>query len=150
MDLYAEFKRIVGALNTEGIRYALAGGLAVSVYAAPRATVDIDLLIAGEDADRAVRAVSALGFRVAGRPMEVARGRLRIQRLIKTEGADLVPLDLLIPVDAELVGLLDDRSVVDLHGELATVVSDRGLRILKRLRGSTQDRADLEAMGPES
>lgn len=149
MDLYDEFERIVGVLNGEGIRYALAGGLAVSIYAAPRATEDIDLLMAAEDVDRAVPALAAIGFRIAGRAMEMAGGRLRIQRLIKIEGADLVPLDLLIPVDPELVRLLDDRSVIDWQGAPATVVSARGLRTLKLLRGSTRDRADLEAMGPE-
>lgn len=149
MDLYDEFERIVGVLNGEGIRYALAGGLAVSIYAAPRATEDIDLLMAAEDVDRAVPALAAIGFRIAGRPMEMAGGRLKIQRLIKIEGADLVPLDLLIPVDPELVRLLDDRSPINWQGAPAMVVSARGLRTLKLLRGSTRDRADLEAMGPE-
>lgn len=150
MDLYGEFTRVIGALNADGIRYAVAGGLAVSLYTTPRATVDIDLLIAAEDVDRVILAVSPIGFRVAGRPMDVARGRLRIQRLIKIEGSDLVPLDLLIPVDAELAGLVDDRTIADWRGTPAAVVSKSALRVLKRLRGSGQDQVDLEALGPES
>lgn len=73
--------------------YALSGGLAVSIYAAPRATQDIDLLVGRDDLDRAVSALGSIGFQPAGRPMRVAGGRL---------GADILPLDLLFPGDAGL------------------------------------------------
>ena len=63
--------------------YALAGGLAVSIYATPRATQDIDLLVAVSDLDRVVALLGPLGFRRAGRRMTVAGGRIEIQRLIK-------------------------------------------------------------------
>lgn len=46
LDLYAELRRIVEALDAAGIAYALAGGLAVSIHTTPRATEDIDILIA--------------------------------------------------------------------------------------------------------
>jgi hypothetical protein len=44
-DLYEEFKSIVSALERANIDYAVCGGLAIAVWGAPRATVDIDLLI---------------------------------------------------------------------------------------------------------
>jgi hypothetical protein len=150
MDLYDELRRITAALNAARIGYALAGGLAVSIYATPRATEDVDLLIAESDVDAAVTVLNGLGFRAAGPAMDVARGRLRIQRLIKIEGADLVPVDLLIPGDPALARWLDDRTRLEYRGEPTMVVSLSGLRALKRLRGSAQDRADLEALGPES
>lgn len=149
MELYDELRKIAAALNAGRIGYALVGGLAVSIYASPRATEDVDLLVAASDVDAALAALTSIGFQVAGRPMEVARGRLHIQRLIKIEDADLVPVDLLIPQDAELARLLGDRTTVDWRGEPAEVISVEGLRVLKRLRDSTQDRADLEALGPE-
>jgi hypothetical protein len=41
---------------------------------------------------------------------------------------------------------------LDLHDELRglSIMRLAGLRILKRLRGSAQDAADLEALGPEA
>ena len=45
LDLYAELRRIVAALDAAGVPYALAGGLAVSIYTTPRATEAIDLLM---------------------------------------------------------------------------------------------------------
>lgn len=149
LDLYAELRRIVEALDAAGIAYALAGGLAVSIHTTPRATEDIDILIARADLDRIVQALQPTGFRPAGRPMQVAAGRLEIQRLTKIDGADLLPLDLLIPTDPALAALLTDRASLALEGHPVWVVGLGALRTLKRLRGSALDRADLEALGPE-
>jgi hypothetical protein len=79
----------------------------------------------------------------------VAGGRLSIARLLEIEGADLLPVDLLAPVDPALVALLSDRAVHDLGGSPVAVVGLQTLRALKRLRRSPQDVADLEALGPE-
>ncbi|MBI2162308.1 MAG: nucleotidyltransferase family protein [Candidatus Rokubacteria bacterium] len=149
LDLYAELRRIVEALDAAGIAYALAGGLAVSIHTTPRATEDIDILIARADLDPVVRALQPAGFRPAGRPMQVAAGRLEIQRLTKINGADLLPLDLLMPNEPALAALLPDRTSLTLEGHPVWVVGLGALRTLKRLRGSALDRADLEALGPE-
>lgn len=149
LDLYAELGRIAAALDDAGIRYALVGGLAVSIYTAPRATEDIDVLLDRHDLGRTVAALGPLGFRQAGRPMRVATGRLEIQRLVKIDGADLLPVDLLVAVDPELAALLADRISVELEGGRLWVIGLGALRTLKQLRGSAQDQADLEALGPE-
>jgi hypothetical protein len=112
LDLTHELREIVGALDAAGAVYALAGGLAVSIYSTPRATQDIDLLLAVSQVDRVTAVLRPLGFRVAGRPMSVAGGRMDIQRLIKTDGTDLLPLDLLLPLDSELVEILMARAEV--------------------------------------
>ena len=151
MDLHSELRRIVEALDQAATAYALAGGLAVSIYTTPRATEDIDLLLAREDLPRAIAALLPLGFRVAGAPMRVAGGRLEIQRLIRIEGRDLLPLDLLVPIDPALAELASrDRVSVPWERRQIWIVGLASLRTLKRLRGSAQDRADLEALGPES
>jgi len=149
LDLYAELRRVVEALDAANVGYALAGGLAVSIYTSPRATEDIDLLILPNDLDRAVIALLPLGFQRAEQPMRVADGRLEIQRLTKIEGSDLLPLDLLLPVDPTLTEVLEDRTSLVAEGYPIRVVGLRALRTLKRLRDSPLDRADLEALGSE-
>lgn len=150
LDLHAELRGIVQALDAAEIAYALVGGLAVSIYAAPRATEDVDILLARGDLARAVERLAPLGFRQAGAPMSVAGGRMDIQRLIKIDDTDLVPLDLLLPNDAGLARLLTNRQTIEWQEGRVSIVSLEGLRALKQLRGSAQDRADLEALGPES
>jgi hypothetical protein len=81
--------------------------------------------------------------------MRVAAGRLEIQRLTRIEGADLLPLDLLMPLDPELARAVSDRTTPVIEGRRLSVIGLAGLRALKRLRGSTLDRADLEALGEE-
>lgn len=149
LDLYAELRRIVEALDIAGITYALAGGLAVSIYTTPRATEDIDLLIAADDLERAIHAVESLGFRVAGQSMRVAQGAMAIQRLTKIDGTDLLPLDFLVVTDPTLSSAVAERTGRMLDGQQVWIVSIRALRALKRLRGSALDRADLEALGPD-
>ena len=150
LDLFDELRAVVAALDGAGVAYALAGGLAVSIYATPRATQDIDLLIAAPDLEGAMSAVRDLGFRVAGGPRPVAGGRMEIQRLIKIEGVDVLPLDLLLPRDIQLAEILATRTQTTWEGTPLWIVTIPGLRSLKRLRDSAQDRADLEALGPES
>jgi len=45
MDILEELKELIKKLNQEEIEYALCGGLAMAIYALPRATLDIDILI---------------------------------------------------------------------------------------------------------
>ena len=138
LDLYAELRRVVQAFESGAIPYAIAGGVAVSIYTVPRATEDIDVLVAREDLPRSLTALEPLGFRPAGRPMDVAGGRLQIQRLIKIEGADLLPLDLLMATDPELAGGLSGRTAVEVEGRQVWVVALDGLRSRSpRTRGLT-------------
>jgi hypothetical protein len=44
MELFDEFSQLVSEFENENIEYALCGGLAMAVYAFPRATLDIDIL----------------------------------------------------------------------------------------------------------
>lgn len=61
-------KRAVAALDASGISHAVAGGHAVAAWvsridpAAVRTTVDVDILIARADLERATRALEAVGF----------------------------------------------------------------------------------------
>lgn len=55
----ASFEAIVRALNTAGVRYLIAGGLAVNAHGYVRFTKDVDIVIA-LDADNIVDAFNAL------------------------------------------------------------------------------------------
>jgi aminoglycoside-2''-adenylyltransferase len=149
LDIHAELRRVTRALDQAEVQYALVGGLAVSVHARPRATDDIDVLIAGGDLARVTRLLASESYQVRAEPMVLARGRLRIQRLLKVEGEDMMLLDLLLADDAELVGMLERRVALGSAGQRMWVAALPDLRTLKRLRGSPQDLADLDALRGE-
>jgi hypothetical protein len=45
MNIIDELRAIIARFDQEGVDYALCGGLAMAIYAVPRATLDTDLLI---------------------------------------------------------------------------------------------------------
>jgi hypothetical protein len=149
LDLYAELRKILEALNKAHVPYAVVGGIAVSLYAQPRATQDIDLLIPGSSWNEVRPLMVQLGYTLLAFPMTVGRGKIRIHRVTKLEGAALLSVDFLVPQDPELLWLLQDRVRTTTEGIELWLVSLRGLRALKRFRSSAQDLADLEALGPE-
>ncbi|MFI5167037.1 MAG: hypothetical protein ACHQQS_10480 [Thermoanaerobaculales bacterium] len=60
---FTETLRVVAAkLDASGFKWAVIGGLAVGIYGAPRATVDIDMLIDGACVDRLDEMLSDLGY----------------------------------------------------------------------------------------
>ncbi|MBK8183213.1 MAG: nucleotidyl transferase AbiEii/AbiGii toxin family protein [Candidatus Competibacteraceae bacterium] len=65
MDLLLELTRLTQALDRAGIDYALCGGLALAVYARPRATLDIDLMVEPEGRDNVRKTVEPQGFVIA-------------------------------------------------------------------------------------
>ena len=81
MDLLEELKNLTAKLDSEGIEYALCGGLAMAIYAMPRATLDIDIMIELGTLFRTKRAVEDLGFILSGAPMAFHDGKVQIYRL---------------------------------------------------------------------
>jgi hypothetical protein len=146
LALDAELRKIVDALDRGCVSYALAGGLAVSVYTVPRATEDLDLFIARPSRQRALDALGSLGFQRAGGPSAAAGGRLEIDRLIKLDGHDVLPVDLIVPIDPTLAELFSDRTRIKWGDGEIYLAGLAGLRALCHLRGNAEDRAELETL----
>jgi len=145
MDLLEELKNLTATLDSEGIEYALCGGLAMAIYAMPRATLDIDLMIELGSLFRTKRAAEDLGFALSGAPMAFHDGKIEMYRLCKIDAvsAEELVLDLLI-VTPETREVWENRLKVDWEGGALSVVSPAGLIILKSFRGSGQDRDDID------
>lgn len=148
MNLVDELHQISAALVRLGIRHAVCGGVAVTIYGATRSTKDIDILVAPEDLSRAMDAVRPLGYVFAALPMVFDEGTDRerhVQRVSKIADGDHLILDLLLAT-ASLDGLLEDRVEVTLPQGVLVVVSREALFRMKRLAGRAQDLADLERL----
>jgi len=144
MDLIEELKTLTAKLDQAGIAYALCGGLALAVYARPRATLDIDLLIESEALAKVKEAAAACGFDLAGSPMVFHGGKVKIHRLTKIDpqSGESLMLDLLL-VTPETRHAWEERQTVDWDGGALTVVSPQGLILLKSFRQSGQDADDI-------
>ena len=151
MDLYREFRELIGALDAAGLSYAVCGGVAVTLHGHPRLTRGIDLLVREDDIDAIREVVRSLGYAVAAGyiPFDVGTPRERqIYRVSKIEGEDLLSLDLLL-VNPALEEVWRTRERFAWEGSTLTIVSRDGLARMKRLAARSQDLADLESLGFE-
>ncbi len=151
LDLFDELRALTADLNSNGVPYALCGGLAMAVYGSTRATVDIDLLIPKESLQEARSAAQKLGYTIQAAPMRFAEGVIEIRRVSKIDPdtEDVLMLDFLL-VTAPLAEVWRTRQELEWeHGSL-WVVSREGLTIMKKLRHSGQDLDDIARLQEDS
>jgi len=145
MDLLEELKKICEKLDQNNIDYALCGGLALAVYAKPRATLDIDMMVDPAFTKKARKAVEELGFTLPAAPMTLHDGAVRIERLTKVDdtSGEHLSLDFLV-VTPETKKAWESRITVEWEGGILSVVTPQGLILLKSFRRSGQDNDDIE------
>jgi hypothetical protein len=150
LDLYDELTRLVTTLEAERIEYALCGGLAMAVWAFPRATVDIDLLIEPQSVPAVEQVGESLGYTIKARPMSFSSGAIEIRRLSKVDpaGGDVLMLDLLLVTPA-VEDVWRTRTRVEWTGGSIAVVSREGLVKLKTFRSSGTDLDDIRRLQEE-
>ncbi|MEO8041143.1 MAG: hypothetical protein ABI646_00915 [Acidobacteriota bacterium] len=145
--LLDEFKSITGGLNNAGIDYAVCGGWAMAIHGLPRATIDIDLLIAAEDLDRVWGIAKDRGYDVEGLPLHFDDGAIEIRRISKidSEAKRLFTLDLLL-VTPKLKEVWSGREQVQWEEGETWVVSKAGMIELKQISGREQDLVDIKRL----
>lgn len=148
IDLYAEFKGVLQALDAAGVPYAVCGGLALMLYQRPRATVDIDLILLPESVEACTQAVDRLGFRAHPRLMRPVASGIEILRFYKVEPGtpDVLTLDCLLATHPTVAEAWRSRTRVPFENGAIWVVSAAGLISLKRLRASPLDLLDIQAL----
>src|SRR3990172_2246710 len=145
-NLFEEFRAVVGALTRADVPYAVWGGIAMSIHAHPRATIDIDLLAPPDAVTQIVDALVPVGFLLRERaPTQLAKGEVVMHRLTKIVPADpeVLVLDVIEVQPGATARAWQTRTSAEWEGHPVTVVSRDGLIALKRLRGSPQDIADI-------
>jgi hypothetical protein len=148
-NLFEEFRAIVGALGDARVPYAICGGIAMSIHAHPRATIDIDLLAPRAAIEKIVDVVLPHGFvRREGTPTRLAAGTVVMHRLTKIVPGDpeVLVLDVIEVQPGATEHAWQTRTSAAWEGHSLTVVSRDGLIELKRLRGSPQDMADISLL----
>jgi hypothetical protein len=144
LDLFEETLGLLGDLEQRSIPYALAGAVALAVHGAPRATTDIDLLVDRGDLDAVLGVTRARGFGIEALPMRFSDG-LEVRRVTKTEGAEMLTVDLLL-VNPNLEPVWTTRERVPTERGELWVVSRQGLIQMKAWAGREQDLADIRRL----
>jgi hypothetical protein len=145
MELFEEFSHLVNEFKKEKIDYALCGGLAMAVYAFPRATLDIDILIEPETLEKAKSIAKKMGFTFDAGLMRFSNDAIQIYQLTKAApgSSDVLMLDMLL-LTPEIKEVWETKKILTWdQGELP-VVSPAGLIKLKSMRMSGQDQDDIK------
>lgn len=152
-------EQVLSALNTNGVRYLVVGGVAVVLHGHLRTTADLDLVVSLEPANarRAIQALTGLGYRprapvaaerfadAAERAAWIAEKGLTIFSL----WSDRLPsleVDLFVHEPFDFEQAWERRVTVSLDTTTATVVPLQDLLALKREARRPQDLADVEAL----
>ncbi len=148
MNLSQELLDLVQALDAGGVPHAICGGFAVMLHGYPRATYDLDLLVAEADLARVERCAATAGFNRAAGTFAFRRGtpqETRFWRVSKIVNEDHLVLDVLLVTPA-FQEVWESREQLDWRGHRVWVVSREGLKTMKLLSGRPKDLADLQQL----
>ena len=99
MNVFFEFHKIVLHLQSEGIAYALIGGVAIAFHAEPRFTKDIDILIRESDLDRVSTILKNEGYFPSADPWMFKDCKLTLHRFLKIADQDEMMVDIMVSGD---------------------------------------------------
>ena len=155
----SSFEAVVGALDEAGVRYLVAGGLAVNAHGYLRFTSDADLIVEllPENVRAAWGALEGLGYRpLVPIPAELFASRESRERLVTEKGMQVLsfhaeghpetPVDLFATVPFAFAEEYERAPVKAMGDRAVRFVSLDTLIAMKRVAGRAQDRADLEQL----
>jgi len=140
-----DFKEFIESLNKNSVRYLIIGSFALSYYAEPRYTKDIDFLVDAtpSNADRLMTAIREFGFS----DIELdSRDFLGPDQVIQLGIAPL-RIDLLTSLKGISFADAWDKRTTGKYGDIpAFYISKQDLIDHKKLVGRKQDLADIEKL----
>lgn len=145
MRVEKDFKEFIESLNRNSVRYLIVGSFALSYYAEPRYTKDIDILIdsTSANAERLLTAIREFGFT----DLEIGVNDFLAPDQIIQLGIAPVRIDLLTSLKGIIFAEAWDRRTTGRYGEIsAFYISKQDLIDHKKLVGRKQDLADVEKL----
>src|SRR5208283_2713064 len=146
--MHSDFKELLSTLNAHRVKYLVVGAYAVSIYAQPRASKDLDILVKA-DADNAKALFAALAQ--FGAPLEgLTAADFAEPGPFFRIGREPVAVDVLtaIPgVDFDTAWPRRVEAVIELASELkANFISRDDLVAAKLASGRPRDLADVDEL----
>jgi hypothetical protein len=153
------YENVFSALQKNGIRYAVAGGVALALHGVVRFTADLDLIVDLEQDNlrRFVRVISEMGY-VPRNPVKagdlldpVARGEWKREKGMEVFSfvdpvQPMTLIDVFIEEKIPFGEVMKELVRVSAKEITIPVVSLAHLKRLKKAAGRPQDVADIEAI----
>jgi predicted nucleotidyltransferase len=148
VNLFPDFKELLGLLNSAGVRYLVLGGYAVNHYGYHRATDDLDIWIAIDPANAEKVSLALQEF--AGFPASTVKSSMFQQKgKVFIFGREPVRVDILTdPSAVDFETSYPRRNTVEWDGIKVPLISFEDLKKNKQGSGRAKDLADLENLPP--
>lgn len=150
---------ILRALTDKGVQFVLVGGFAVQLHGFVRATLDLDLVLAMDDANLTLFIDVAKHFGLAPIiPVSIdsLKNAKQIDQWHKEKGMLAFALrepqvsgsviDVLVRPEVTFNALQVEAATVDLFGRSVKIASIEHLLFMKRIANRPKDRIDIEAL----
>jgi hypothetical protein len=135
-------RRVVSALESLGVQYALIGGHAVSYHLRPRVTVDVDFLVGMRDLSRIAAALQQVGFQAESRGEILRAWEQTANPQVDEAVVDIVPAHL----NRTTAEALQSAVAASYEGSTLRVVARPALAALKFLAASSRERAQEDRL----
>lgn len=145
MKLEKDFEEFISLLNVHEVKYVVVGAYAVSFYARPRNTGDIDFFIGNsrENISRLFKVLEAFGFGA----LDVSYDDLQKENTVLQLGYEPVRIDIMTGISGLTFERVFENSVAGKLGdEDVNFISLDDLITNKRASDRIQDHADAELL----
>ena len=142
-QLPEDFKDFISFLNKNSVKYLLLGGWAVGIYGYPRATGDIDVLIAIDDdnLNKLLKALNEFGsppidkehFKIIGNIFMMGASPIKIDVINQASGIDFEEC-------------YSRKNIINVDGIEISLISKKDLIKNKKSSGRAKDIADVESL----
>jgi len=138
-----DFRDFIQCLNSNNVRYLLVGGWAVGMYGHPRATKDIDFLIAIEDKN--LEALEKALYAFGGPPIDTEQ--FKEKGYVIRIGSSPIQIDIINEADGiDMNDCYQRKSIIKADGIDINVISKEDLIKNKRTSARNIDLADAEKL----
>lgn len=150
MNVFFEFHKIVQHLQSEKIRYALIGGVAMAYHAYARFTNDIDILVKKTEIEGVTQILEKEGYTESAMPWKF-KDEMELRRFLKIEDEDEMIIDILVAGTRRQEDVIDQALEAESEESGIVKVATKGDLIwLKSIRNSPIDQADIETLKNEN
>ena len=138
-----DFKEFIASLNSNKVVYLLVGGWAVGFYGNPRATKDIDFLVAMDEANLEKLKKALIEF---GAPM-IDINRFKKKDSVFRMGRSPIQIDIITKASGiDIKECYIRKNIITIDGMDISVISKEDLLKNKRVSGRHRDLADVESL----
>ena len=145
-SLYKQLLHVCNFLVENQTPYMIIGGIAVSIWTAPRATVDLDFVIGvtEENLPLFIKSATQKGIIVFDSDPMVFKKIKLCRMFLEGKEAQLIMLDFILADDPYKIKSLERAISLPWEGQDIKVASPEDIILLKLLSGRGQDLVDIE------